>query len=189
MPTKAKKKEETKEMGATKVKDPSTKELVAMIEGLAAAVNTLQYRFEKMADNPDSFKEEANIEDIEKANVSKEGIDSKIVDIVEESLGVDFGIEVVPNKDKPGFMFTIVVPQRLSPTTLDQRPVVDENGEYVMKNDTIVYEDYYPADKRSKNITSAQSYDAIRDHVDQVRANIVLYYQKLKQPLPEFKVR
>lgn len=174
--------------------EEKTNQTGALLETLREITQTLgsiEGRLTKLEGKPSQeYRLEAKQEDIDKASESKKEIDSRIVQIVEESLGVDFGIELQPFEDKPGFLFTVIVPERLSDNDKDSRPIMDETGQY--KKDTlgnILYENYVPEDKRSRAIGSSQSYDAIREHCDRVRSYIVASYQKLKKPLPEFKVK
>jgi len=163
-------------------------------ETLGAIMTTLQ-NFNRRLDNIENkganeFRYEVKKEDIEKAKSGREGIDPRIVKIVDEILGEDFRIDIDAHKDKPGFLFTLVVPQRLSELKPQSRPVKDEKGEY-KKDDkgNVIEEDYFPDDKRSRAISSTQSYDAIKEHCSRVRSNIVSYYQKVRKPIPEFKLR
>jgi len=137
------------------------------------------------------YRDGASEADIENAKVTRKNIDPRIVAIVDESLGQDFGIEVEPFEDRPGFLFTVIVPQRLSDNRPDSRPMKDkETGLYKKdQNGLTVYEEYFPEDKRSRAIGSMQSYDAIKDHCDKVRSYLVSYYMKIKKPLPAFNVR
>lgn len=139
----------------------------------------------------DRFKKEAVKKDIETAKATRENIDFRITEIVDEVLGEDFGIEIVPEKDKPGFLFSILVPQRLSPVKTAQRPVVDPStGEYKRAKDGgLILEEYWPGDKRSRMLSNIQSYDAIREHCERIRANIVAWHQKLMRPMPEFRLK
>lgn len=137
------------------------------------------------------FKREARPEDIEAAREHRKGIDPKISQIVDSMLGEDFGAEVKPLGDRPGFRFSLIVPPRLSDNVRDRRPVIDpETGKY--KKDAAgntVFEDYIPEDRRSRIIASSDSYDNITQHCERVRAYIVSYFQKVNKPLPEFKVK
>ena len=78
-------------------------------------------RFETGKD--DRFKEEAKVEDIKEAADGREKIDPRTVKIVDEVLGEDFKIRINSNEDKPGFLFTLIVPNRLSLLDKDSRPV------------------------------------------------------------------
>ncbi len=142
----------------------------------------------------DSFKKGRLVEDVVKVEGSRSGVDERIVKIVDEVLGEDFGIEVVPRDGQPGLNFTILVPQRLSEIPISTRPVRNpesRNGEYLMNPDTkqVVTEEYWPGDRRTRAISSVQSYEAIRDYCEKVRSYIVTYYQKLSRPIPEFKLK
>lgn len=137
------------------------------------------------------FKEEAKSEDIEKAKEGREKFDPRIVKLVDEILGEDFKIEIESNKDKPGFSFTLVIPTRLSLLPKDTRPIKNPTTGVYLKNrqGEPKVEEYQPEDRRSKQIASTDSFDAIRVHCEKVRANIVSTYQKLNRPLPEFKLK
>lgn len=166
--------------------------ILEALQAVTKSLSNLDARMSKMEGKPSSeYRTEVKTADVESADASKKNIDPRIAQIVEESLGTDFGVELTQYEDKPGFLFTVIVPQRLSDLTQDSRPVRDpETGAY--KTDSIgnmQFETYYPTDRRSKHIGSTQSYDAIKDHCDRIRGYIVSYYQRMKQPLPEFKVK
>ena len=146
-------------------------------------------RFETGKD--DRFKEEVKSEDIEKAKVGRENVDPRIVKIVDEMLGEDFAIKVLPQKDRPGFTFTITVPFRLSLLPEERRPIKNKaTGGYVKnKQNEVQMEVYQPEDNRSRIIASTDSFDAIKNHCEKVRANIVATYQKINKPLPEFRIK
>lgn len=138
----------------------------------------------------DRFKLEAKPEDIEKAKADREGIDERIVKIIDETLGEDFGIRLMPNKDRPGFNLTFIVPSRLSLLPKEDRPIKIKGGDY--KTDgkgNVIKEEYQPEDRRSKQIASTDNFSAVQDHCERVRANIVATYQKLNKPLPEFRLK
>lgn len=198
----AKKNIEEKKTDAAMTSDESTtnaKEASDPASGLLDVLNSISTQLNRMEQRVtrietggvNAFMEEARPEDIQAAQEGRVGIDSKIIKIVDEILGSDFGIEISDNVDHPGFLFTLIVPQRLSSMPISQRPVrAGGPGEY--KRDefgNIVVEDYYPEDRRSRQIGSTQSYDVIRDHCNKVRGNIVGFYQKMKRPIPEFKLK
>lgn len=136
------------------------------------------------------FKLEVKSEDVEKGKVDRERIDPKIVKFVDNMLGEDFGIRIKANKDKPGFLITLIVPQRLSLIPKAERPILLEDGRYERdKKGNNVLEEYYPEDPRSRAIATADNYDAIKQHCERIRANIVATYQKLNKPLPQFRLR
>lgn len=146
-------------------------------------------RFETGKD--DRFKEEAKVEDIKEAADGREKIDPRTVKIVDEVLGEDFKIRINSNEDKPGFLFTLIVPNRLSLLDKDSRPVKNlATGVYIKnKNGDIKMETFQPEDKRSRQIASTDSYNTIKKHCEKVRSNIVSTYQKLNRPIPEFKLK
>jgi len=136
------------------------------------------------------FKYEAKEEDIKKAQVERKNVDPRIIKIVDSILGEDFSVRVCPNKDNPGIRLDIIVPPRLSLLEKRTRPVLNEDGTYKKdENGNVVMEEYQPEDVRSKMLSTVDSFDEIRKHCERIRANIVATYQKLKKPLPEFKLR
>jgi len=174
-------------------KQSDMQKLMAMMGTVVTKVSTLEDRLKKV-EGPDgnAFKSDAKDKDIETASASKVDIDERLVKIVEEVLGVDFGIQLDTFPDRPGFLFTVIVPERLSDVALSTRPVIDpETGKYKVQVDGItpILEDYKPQDRRSRAIGSTQSYDAIRDHCTKVRSYLVSYYQKMSKPLPEFRIK
>lgn len=128
-----------------------------------------------------NLKLNARPEDVQSAKLTREGIDPRISTIVDEILGEDFGIAIDPYADRPGFLFTVNVPARLSDALPTSRPIKRDDG-------TIVEEMFQPADHRSRAIASHQSFDAIRQHCEKVRAYIVTYFTKMSKPIPEFKL-
>jgi len=190
--------EETKQEEPTgTVSEPApasdTAQILAAIQGLATSVDGLNKRVTRMeTGGKNDFMNEMKEADVEAASESKKDADPRIVSIVEEILGVDFGVEIIPNPNAPGFQFSVLVPKRLSPIPGSTRPVLDpETGAYKKdpKTGEVVEEDYWPGDKRSRAVGSRDSFDLVRDHCNRVRAHIVTYYEKLKKPLPEFKLR
>lgn len=170
-----------------------TDKILAAISGLAGSVSELNKRVDKIeTGGKNDFMNDMKQADVDKAAESKSKADPRVVAIVEEILGVDFGVEILPNPHSPGFNFTVLVPQRLSPVVGSQRPIIDPTtGQY--KKDEItgaaIEENYWPGDRRSRAVGSTDSFDLIRDHCNKVRAHIVTYYEKMKKPLPEFKLR
>lgn len=167
-----------------------------LLKGMSTIINqveTISSRVSKLEGKPSTdYKLDAKQADIDAAAKMKENVDPKVVSIVEEILGVDFGVELTPHGDRPGFLFSIIVPQRLSELKPSMRPIINElTGEYEIDSKTKEpkSETYFPVDRRSRNIGSAQSYDAIREHAERVRAYIVGYYQRNKKPVPEFKLK
>lgn len=185
--------EDNQEVETPKKEQTDMEKLMGMMSTVVNKVSTLEDRLKKV-EGPDSnaFKTGATISDIETASSTKAHLDEKLVKIVEEVLGVDFGIELDTFPDRPGFLFTVIVPERLSDISLSTRPVIDpETGKYKVQEDgkTPVLEDYKPQDRRSRAIGSTQSYDAVREHCTRVRSYLVSYYQKMSKPLPEFKIK
>lgn len=185
-------KQEQKETKATKA--PTVEETLGAV---AQSLVGLSERLEQIDDRlntietggRDAFKKEATKEDIERGQSKRRNVDSQTSKIVDEMLGQDFGAEVTELGNRPGYRFTIVVPQRLSEIEPQERPVLDENGKYKTdENGATIMEKYYPEDRRSRILTTMNSYDAIRQHCERVRGNIVVTFQKAEKPLPEFKV-
>lgn len=167
--------------------------LLEMMGTVVNKVDALSKRVDKVeGPTGNEFKSGVQLEDVQNADKTKSDIDPRVVKIVEETLGVDFGIELETFTDKPGFLFTVIVPTRLSDIPPSTRPVIDiSTGKYKVQEDnkTPILEDYIPEDRRSRAIGSAQSYDAIRDHCNKVRSYLVSYYSKMSKPLPEFKIK
>lgn len=175
-------------------------ELLAMLTGISkglgeisANVSDLTNRVHKIeTGGKDEFKEHASPEDVKKAKEGREGVDPRIIAIVDELLGTDFDINLVPNKDRPGYLFSLLVPKRLSGNVSDKRPVRDplKPGEYLKDAAGItVLEEYSPEDRRSRVLSGLDNFDVIRNHCERVRSFIVSYFQKVSKPLPEFKVK
>lgn len=183
----------TLEQGSDSTPTTNMDKIMSALSGIATSVDTLNKRVTKIeTGDKDAFMNEMKQEDVDSAAESKSKADPRVVAIVEEVLGVDFGVQIDPNPNSPGFQFTVLVPQRLSPIPGSTRPVVDKDtGEYKKdeKTETVIEENYWPGDRRSRAIGSTDSFDIIRDHCNKVRAHIVTYYEKLKKPLPEFKLR
>jgi len=177
--------------GETKPKEKVTTGTTDVLNQIMKTLTGINDRLVKLeGGDTNGYKLEAKSEDIEKASKNKKDIDPKIVGIVEELLGVDFGIDVKTFDDKPGLEFTIIVPSRLSDNVQDSRPKKGIDGTYEKDAyGNVVFENYIPEDRRSRVIGSLQSYDAIREHCTRIRSYIVGYYTKLKKPLPEFKVK
>lgn len=142
----------------------------------------------------DDFKNEAKEQDVVDAEKYNKKIPAKIKDVVDSMLGSDFKIELESFADKPGFMFHLIVPDRISEMPEEERPVVAKPGE--VKNERgykiddskkPVMEKYKREDRRSAKITDTNSIDEVKDHCERVRVFIIQTYQKLKKPLPEFK--
>jgi len=168
-------------------------ELLEILKGVASSLGDLEKRMKKIeTGGAEDFKDAAKKEDIAAATKTRVGIDPRLSKIVDEILGEDFSIDIEHFEDKPGVLFTLIVPQRLSDAAMDKRPKKDPKveGAY-MRNDMgeIIYEDYYPQDRRSVSVGTAQNFDVIRKHCERVRSYIVSYFQKVAKPLPEFRVK
>ena len=176
-------------------KSVSIKKVMELVTDIAKSLGELSKRVEKIdAGGIDKFKTGAKAEDIEKAALGREGIDPRIVRLVDEILGDDFAVRMEPNNDKPGFKFSVVVPERLSPNKSDMRPKLKKDAkgprDYETRPDgSFVMEEYIPEDIRSIAVSSSQSFDPIKKHCEKVRSNIVAYYQKMQSPIPEFKLK
>lgn len=160
------------------------------IGDLTAIVTDVVSRISKIEDGgANEFKEGATDEAIKNTHRG-ENVDARIIEIVDKSLGQDFGIKVEGLKDSPALLFTIIVPQRLSGLEKAQRPIKTEKGDYATTEDgSKMMEDYHPVDERSRILSTSDSFDKVREHCDKVKANIVSYYQKMKQPIPAFDVK
>lgn len=169
-----------------------TDRVLKMLEGIVDSLGAIDKRVSRIEKGgSEDFKEARKAEDVARVADDRSKIDPKIVAIVDEMLGEDFGIQLKPLGDRPGFRFTLIVPQRLSDNVSDKRPVRDPaTGEY-KKNAAgeVIFEDYYPEDRRSRIVSSLDSYDTIKKHCDLVRGHIVSFFQRASRPLPEFRVR
>ncbi len=173
-------------------------QLLSGMEDISTRVGVLEESSKKNADeinriktgDKDAFKRGAKAEDIERASEGRKGIDPKISAIVDETLGTDFGVELAPlGEDQVGYMFTLIVPDRLNDNPAEQRPVLEAPGEY--KRDpqgNVVMENYKRPDRRSRRLATADGYQAIREHCEKVRAYMHAYYAAMKKPMPELKV-
>ncbi len=162
------------------------------ISGLATQVQNVTNDVARIKDGGrNAFKENPNDKDVLTAEEQRSQVDPKIARIVEETLGVDFGVTVTGFTDKPGLVCNIHVPQRLSPVQMSKRPKASVLGGY--EKDPVsgldVLEDYWPGDTRSVAVGSTQSYDVVQAHCNRVRAYILAYYQKLNRPQPEFRLK
>lgn len=168
-------------------------EILDILKSLSAGFGDLNKRVKRIeTGGADDFKAGVKSEDVEAAKTGRAGVDSRITKIVDEMLGEDFGVEMAGYEDRPGFLFTVIVPKRLSDNKQGTRPMLDpaNKGTY-LKNalGDVLMEDYYPEDRRSRSISDVQNFDALREHCDRVRAYIVTSFQKQSKPLPEFKVK
>ena len=170
-------------------------ELTQVLSGMVSTLQKINERLttlEVKTGSPDnSFKQGIQGKDVQEADVTRIGVDDKIVKIVDEVLGQDFGIEVTPREGQPGLNFTLLVPRRLSNIEESTRPIKGEDGEYIIdpKTKMAKQETYWPGDQRTRAIAAHQSYDSIKEHCEKVRSYLVMYYQKLNRPIPEFKLK
>jgi uncharacterized protein YdaT len=162
----------------------------SLLSALNDKIDDLEQKIELIqGGRDDRFKKDAKKEDIEKVKEGRDKAGEKVVKIVDNVLGKDFGIELNQRPNSPGMIFTIIVPSRLSLLEESERPKSDENGKYILnESGKKIYERYKPEDRRSKPIATSDNFDAIIKHCENVRANIVSTYQKLNRPLPEFKI-
>lgn len=167
--------------------------LMSMVSQVASQVETLNKRITSIeTSGKGDFKLSVKESDVLSAADTKKNVDQRIVSIVEDVLGVDFGVEIVPNPNGPGFQFSVLVPERLSEVKRSTRPIIDETtGLYKLdpKTNQVVEEEYWPGDKRSRAIGSTDSFDVIRDQCNRVRAYIISFYEKNKRPVPEFRLK
>lgn len=182
-------KHETPGPAVPTIPDDGVKEAIVNLTKVLGSVDERLSKLEEKKE--DAFRKGVTAEDVQSAKLTRSSIDPKISKIVDETLGEDFGVEIEPRKGQPGFLFTIIVPQRLSDVKVSSRPVVDaETGDYKKyPSGVVIEEEFWPQDRRSRMIGSHQSYDSIREHAVKVRAYIVAYFQKMSQPIPEFKLR
>lgn len=183
--------------------DPAVTEVLQQIsEGLGQVIgeigklradvekNALEIELVKNGDK-DAFKRAAKPEDIEAAAENRKGVDPRVVAIVNETVGTDFGIEMAPlGDDRIGYLFTLAVPDRLNDNPIEQRPILEAPGVY--KRDAlgnVLMEDFKRPDRRSRMLSSADGYQAIREHCEKVRAYMHAYYAAKRQPMPELKVK
>lgn len=167
-------------------------ELLGAVKTMISKVNQLDQRINRIeTKGSEDFKTGAKDEDIEAAKASKEGLNPRLVQIVENTLGIDFKVELLGNKENPGSMMTVLVPERLSPVARAFRPVKGEDGKNQVdpKTGRDIEEEYWPGDRRSVALGAADSYDMVQAHCNRVRSNILAYYQKTNKPQPEFRTR
>lgn len=184
--------ENSSDMPAAKTISDTDRILMA-IGGLASRVEGIEGKVRRMEDKGvNDFKMDMKEEDVIKAAENKSSVDPRIVRIVEETLGVDFGIEMEGFSDKPGVMLHILVPKRLSMVPTAFRPVRDpESGKYKVdpKTQEVVEEEYWPGDKRSLSMGVASSYEMVQQHCNRVRSFIISWYQKMNKPIPTFNLK
>lgn len=182
-----------KTMSSSSAPQTDMEKLMGMMGTIMTKIDSIDKRVTSVETNgKGDFKLSVKESDVVSAAESKKNVDERIVKIVEDVLGVDFGVEVLPNPNSPGFQFSVLVPERLSEVKRSTRPVIDiETGEYKLdpKTKRVVEEEYWPGDKRSRAIGSTDSFDVIRDQCNRVRAYIISYYEKNKRPVPEFRLR
>ena len=175
--------------------DPTTKDIMNVLTGMGEMMKDLSSRIHTIeTGGVDKFKSGAKSEDVTKANEQRKNIDARVIKIVDEMLGEDFVVLMEGYADKPGFLFKIIVPERLSELKYRERPVRKKDPKHARdyekdEHGIFLKERYKPEDKRSRAISNSDNFDAIRKYCEKVRANIVSYYQKVSKPLPEFKVR
>jgi hypothetical protein len=173
--------------------------MMGEILGLVRTITEKQEAADKRIDRIETggandFKHGKNATDVEAADRSKENINPRVVQIVEETLGDDFKVELKPHRDRPGFEFTVIVPSRLSDLPTDDRPVMDLTSTHPRKYKLdqygeVIFETYHPEDRRTRAVSSTDSYDVIREHCERIRAHIIATFQKTNRPVPEFKLR
>ena len=167
--------------------------ILAALGTVVDKVSNIEQRVHRMeVGGKDDFKMEIKKEDVQNATAGKAGVDPRIVKIVEDTLGIDFGIEVKGNQDRPGFELTILVPKRLSGVPMAFRPVRDEvTGEYKIDEKTkrVVEEEYWPGDRRSMQLGATASYELIQERCNRIRSFILAFYQKTNKPQPEFRFK
>ena len=170
-----------------------TERILEAVGGLAKNVESLQKRVNRIeTGGKDDFKMEVQTADVQEASRGKESIDPRIVKIVEDTLGIDFGIEIKGNGDRPGFELSILVPKRLSNVPDSFRPVRDYvTGQYKIDEKTkqVVEEKYWPGDRRSMQLGTTASYEIIQERCNRIRSFILSWYQKTNRPSPEFKLK
>lgn len=170
-----------------------TDRILMAIGGLATRLDATEKEIGRMKDKGvNDYKMDMKDEDVAAASQNKSNVDPRIVRIVEETLGVDFGIELESYNDKPGVMLHILVPRRLSMVPTAFRPVRDpESGKYMVdpKTQQVVEEEYWPGDKRSLSMGVSSSYELIQQHCNRVRSFIISWYQKMSKPIPTFNLK
>lgn len=168
-------------------------EMLDILKGLANMVSNIDKRVKRIeTGGVDDFKAGVKTEDVDAARNGRSTVDPKVTKIVDELLGEDFGVEMAGYNDRPGFLFTVIVPRRLSDNIQGTRPVFDPSapGKYLKDPEgNVILEDYYPEDRRSRSLSNVENYDALREHCERVRSYIVSSFQKQSKPLPEFKVK
>ena len=167
--------------------------LSAMMSDLVTGMTAMARRVERMeTGGANEFRYHQKAEDVERASKSREGIDERINKIVDTILGQDFGVALERIDDNSlGLLFTVNVPQRLSDIKEDTRPIMDvvTRQQKIDDKGNLMYETYWPGDRRSRAIPTGSSFDLIREHCERVRAYIVATYLKTNRPTPEFRIK
>lgn len=167
--------------------------LSTMMSEALTAMTAIARRVERMeTGGANEFRYHQKPEDVAKAAEGRQGIDERIIKIVDTTLGEDFGVKLERiDENSLGLLFTLEVPQRLSDIKEDFRPVMDRTTGQQMIDDKKqpVSEKYWPGDRRSRAVPTGSSFDLIREQCERVRAYIVATYQKSNRPTPEFKIK
>lgn len=177
------------------LENPKTdmEKLMEMMTSVVKKVDTIDKEVQRIKDGGvNEYKAGAKPEDVAAAESLNAKLDTRIANIIENTLGVDFSADMTTFPDKPGFLLNINVPRRLSPIPMSYRPVKDlETGEYKkdLKSGRVEEEEYWPGDRRSVAIGSSDSFDVVQTYCNRVRAFILATYQKTNRPQPEFRTR
>ena len=199
-------KQSTKAAATTKTPVPPADDQNEILRAIATGITTLGDKFVALdqrletiegrvnrieTKGRDDFKNGAKKEDIEAAAEHRKGVDPKIVHIVDEILGTDFGVQMGPLGDNQiGYLFTLLVPDRMNDNPIEKRPLKDQDGNF--QKDAlggVKFENWQRPDRRSKVLSSAEGYGAIREHCEKVRAYMVSYYAARNQPMPQLNVK
>lgn len=178
--------------GVSTKEETESSELLNVLKGVSDSLDSLDKRLISIeTGGRDDFKSELKSEDVELAEKNKEDTPPKIREIVNQILGEDFVVEVQGFNDRPGYMFHLILPDRLSAMPITTRPIPHEKKEKEYKKDrkgNVVFETYRPEDRRSRMISDINSLLPVKEHCEKVRSFIVSTYQKKKQPMPELKL-
>jgi len=183
--------------------DDTLKQVLTALGGIDSKIDGIDARLTKTEEEMDSikrpddeFKKEAIKQDVEKAQEHRkievfgnppETIDPKINEIVDRLLGKDFGAKIETPEGRDGYTFTVTVPKRVSLLGKSSKPIADEDGKYKMKDNVPETEEYDIPDERSvalPTLTGSAAYEVIEKYCEKVRQNIVVTYNKKKQPIP-----
>lgn len=136
--------------------------LVGVVSELAKAVNDLKEAKQEIKGTADMSKVKdsspqipavsPNIE-IEENKSDKMPIPPTWRKLVDESLGMDFGIDVVYPQTGTGFLFKIIVPSEKSNMSKD-------------------YKEFYRVDIRTKALAPSEGIDGIRKFCEAVKKNL-----------------